>query len=244
MRGALEEGEVELAGAITAALGWCSHWALDGELLTLVRDVARDPRLPATPGAALAAASGALYAAQLGDLDEAHQLGTRALTIAATADEQCMALYALGVACVYRGEHAESVRHWRQLLDLPGGPAPLRVDAHAGMALLACFQADQVTARQQAEQVLAAAREAGPLGAFATYTMGEVRLREDPAAAVEILELAVSQAEAGRTAQIAEVARIALGSALVRLGHHDEACGCSPICCISCAAGRMAAAVD
>lgn len=53
--------------------------------------------------------------------------------------------------------------------------------------------------------------------------MGEVRLREDPAAAVEILELAVSQAEAGGTAQIAEVARIALISALVRLGRHHEA---------------------
>ena len=56
---------------------------------------------------------------------------------------------------------------------------------------------------------MATARDAGPAGAFATYTMGEVRLREDPAAAVEILELALSQAEAGRTAQIAEVARIA-----------------------------------
>ena len=53
--------------------------------------------------------------------------------------------------------------------------------------------------------------------------MGEVRLLEDPAAAVEILELAVSQAEAGRTGQIAEVARIALISALVRLGRYDEA---------------------
>jgi pentatricopeptide repeat protein len=53
--------------------------------------------------------------------------------------------------------------------------------------------------------------------------MGEVRLLEDPAAAVEILELAVSQAEAGRTAQVTEVARIALVSALVRLGRHDEA---------------------
>ena len=70
---------------------------------------------------------------------------------------------------------------------------------------------------------MAAARDAGPVGAFATYAMGEVRLREDPAAAVEILELAVSQAEAGGTGQIAEVARIALVSALVRLGRHDEA---------------------
>ena len=118
VRGALDAGEVELAGAITAALGWCTHWVLDGELLRLARDVARDPRLPGTPVAALAGASGR---------------------------------------------------------------------------------------------------------AFATYTMGEVRLREDPAAAAEILELAVAQAEAGSTAQIAEVARIALVSALVRLGRHDQA---------------------
>ena len=223
VRGTLDAGEVELAGAITAALGWCTHWVLDGELLKLARDVACDPRLPATPVAALATASGALHAAQLGDLDEAHRLGTRALAIASTPEEQCMALHALGVACVYRGEHAESMRHWRQLLELPGVPAPLRVDAHAALALLACFQSDQPTARQHAEQALAVARDAGPIGAFATYTMGEVRLLEDPAAAVEILQLAATQAEAGHTAQIAEVARIALVSALVRLGRHDEA---------------------
>ena len=223
VRGAVDAGQIELAGAVTAALGWCSHWVLDGELLKLARDVARDPRLPATPVAALAGASGALHAAQLGDLDEAYRLGTQALAIASTPDEQRMALTALGVACVYRGEHAESMRHWRQLLELPGVPAPARVDAHASIALIACFQSDQSTARQHAEQALAAARDAGPAGTFATYTMGEVRLLEDPAAAVEILELAVSQAEAGRTAQVAEVARIALVSALVRLGRHDEA---------------------
>jgi predicted ATPase/DNA-binding SARP family transcriptional activator len=223
VRGALDAGEVELAGAITAALGWCTHWVLDGELLKLARDVACDPRLPATPVAALAGASGALHAAQLGDLDQAHRLGTQALAIASTPEEQCMALHALGVACVYRGEHAESTRHWRQLLELPAAPAPLRVDAHATFALLACFQSDQPTARQHAEQALAIARDAGPIGAFATYTMGEVRMLDDPAAAVEILELAAAQAEAGRTAQVAEVARIALVSALVRLGRHDQA---------------------
>ena len=223
VRGALDAGEVELAGAITAALGWCSHWVRDGELLRLARDVARDPRLAATPVAALAGASGALQAAELGDLDEAHWLGTRALAIASTSEEQCLALTALGVICVYRGEHAESMRHWHRLLGLPAVPAPLRVDAHATFALLACFGSDQPAARRHAERAVAAARDAGPVGAFATYTMGEVRLREDPAAAVEIFELAVSQAEAGGTAQIAEVARIALGSALVRLGRHDEA---------------------
>jgi len=223
VRGALEAGEVGLAGAITAALGWCTHWVLDGELLKLARDVACDPRLPATPVAALAGAAGALYAAQLGDLDGAHRLGTRALAIASTSEEQCLARQALGVTCVYRGEHAESSGHWRRLLRLPGVPTPLRVDAHATLALLACFRSDQRTGRRHAEQALAAARDAGPIGAFATYAMGEVRLLEEPAAAVEILELAVSQAEAGRTAQIAEVARIALVSALVRLGRHDEA---------------------
>ena len=223
VRGAMDAGEVELAGSITAALGWCTHWVLDGELLKLARDVACDPRLPATPVAALAEASGAFHAAQLGDLDQAHRLGTRALAIASTPEEQCLALNALGVTCVYRGEHGESARHYRRLLELPGLPAPLRVDAHAALALLACFRSDQPAARQHAEQALAAAREAGPTGAFATYTMGEVRLLEDPAAAVEILELAVSQAEAGRTAQVAEVARIALVSALVRLGRHDQA---------------------
>ena len=220
---ALGTGELEMAGSITAALGWCSHWVLDGELLKLARDVARDPRLSATPVAALARASGAGYAAQLGDLDEAYRLGTQALAIASTAEEECMALNALGVACLYRGEHAESMRHWQKLLELPGLAAPLRVSAHASVALLACYHSDQVTARQHGERAVAMAQGAGPVGAFATYAMGEVRLLEDPAAAVEILELAVAQAEVGRTAQIAEVARIALVSALVRLGRHDQA---------------------
>jgi predicted ATPase len=223
VRGAMDAGEIELAGAITAALGWCTHWVRDGELLKLARAVARDPRLPGTPVAALAGASGALHAAELGDLDEAHRLGTRALAIASTSEELCLALTALGVTCVYRGEHAESMRYWDRLLGLPAVPAPLRVDVHATFALLACFRSDQAAARQHAERAVAAARDAGPVGAFATYTMGEVRLLEDPAAAVEILELAVSQAEAGGTAQIAEVARIALVSALVRLGRRDEA---------------------
>jgi tetratricopeptide (TPR) repeat protein len=80
-----------------------------------------------------------------------------------------------------------------------------------------------VTARQHAERALAIAQGAGPAAAFATYAMGEVRLLEDPSAAVEVLELAVTQAEAGRAPQIAEVARIALASALVRLGRHDQA---------------------
>ena len=223
VRGALDAGEVELAGAITAALGWCTHWVRDGELLRLSRDVARDPRMPATPVAALAGASGALQAAELGDLDEAYRLGARALAIASTSQEQCLALTALGVTCVYRGEHAESMGYWHRLLGLPAVPAPMRVDAYATLALLACFRSDQAAARQYAEQAVAAARDAGPVAAFATYTMGEVRLLEDLTAAVEILELAVSQAEAGGTAQIAEVARIALISALVRLGRHHEA---------------------
>jgi predicted ATPase/DNA-binding SARP family transcriptional activator len=223
VRGALDAGEIELAGAITAALGWCTHWVRDGELLKLAQDVAHDPRLPGTPVAALAEASGALHSAELGDLDEAHRLGTRALATASTSEELCLALTALGVTCLYRGEHAESKRHWHRLLGLPAVSAPLRVDAHATFALLACFRSDQAAARQHAERAIAAARDAGPVGAFATYTMGEVRLLEEPAAAVEILKLAVSQAEAGRTAQVAEVARIALVSALVRLGRHDEA---------------------
>jgi tetratricopeptide (TPR) repeat protein len=134
-----------------------------------------------------------------------------------------MARHALGVACVYRGEHAESMHHWQKLLEIPGVPAPLRVDAHATFALLACYRSDQLTARQHAERAVAIAQGAGPAGAFATYAMGEVRPLEDPAAAVEILELAVTQAEADQTAQIAEVARIALVSALVRLSRHDQA---------------------
>jgi predicted ATPase/DNA-binding SARP family transcriptional activator len=223
VRGALDAGEVELAGTITAALGWCSHWVRDVDLLRLSRDVARDPRLPATPVAGLAGASGALAAAELGDLDEAHRLSTSALAFAATPEEQCLTLTALGVTCVYRGEHEESMRHWQRLLELPAVPAPMRVDAHATLALLACFRSDLAAARRHAERAVAAARDAGPVGAFAMYTMGEVRLLEDPEAAVEILELAVTQAEAGGTAQIAEVARIALISALVRLGRHHEA---------------------
>ncbi len=223
LRRALGSGEIELAGTIIAALGWCTHWVLDREVLTLARQVAHDGRLDGTPVSSLARSSGALHAAQLGELDDACDLGGTALRLASTPQEQAMALHALGVVSVYRGAHQESAQHWRRLLDLPEVPAPLQVDAHASLALLGCFGSDPAAAPGHAERALAAARRAGPVGAFATYAMAEVRLLEDPAAAVELLDTAVAQAEAARTAQIAEVARIALVSALVRLGRHDQA---------------------
>jgi hypothetical protein len=65
---------------------------------------------------------------------------------------------------LYRGEHAESMRDWRQLLELPAVPVPLRVDAHPSSALLACFQSDLPTARRHAKQALAVGGTRPPAG--------------------------------------------------------------------------------
>lgn len=230
IRWALEVADLDLAGGITAALRLFPHWTPDAEVLGLVREVADDPRVRRTPVAASAVAAGAMAAVDVGDLGHAHRLGTEALALATEPDEHYLALVALAVAALYRGQHDESGRRWRQLLDVPGLSPARRIDGYASLALLGCYTGDLDAARRHAGHLQDTARAAAGTGyhAFATYAVGEVRLLDDPVGAVPLLDLAAAQAEATRAGQIAAVARIAQVSGLVRLGRHAQACTVYP----------------
>jgi hypothetical protein len=77
----------------------------------------------------------------------------------------------------------------------------------------------------QAALARCAAEAAGAEGslAFATYVTGEIGLLDDPEAAVMVLREAAGQADRAGAVQVGSVARIALLSALTRLGRSGEA---------------------
>ncbi len=224
-RWALDVADLDLAGGITAALRLFPHWTPDAEVLALIREVAEDPRVRDAPVAALAVAAGAVAAFDVGDLDDAHRLGMEAFALATEPNERYLALVALAVTALYCGKHDESVRRWRQLLDVPGLTPAQRIDGYASLALLDCYGGNPDLARRHVERLQQAARAADATGyhAFATYAIGEVQLRDDPEGAISLLELAVAQATSTRAGQIASVALIAQVSALVRLGRLAQA---------------------
>ncbi|RFU19091.1 AfsR/SARP family transcriptional regulator [Geodermatophilus marinus] len=224
VRWALDRGDPGLAGEITGALRVYSHWQPDAELLTLVCEVAEDGDVRRSGAAPSAFASGGLAAAELGDLARAERLAAAALRCAAEPTERQVALVALGVVTLYRGQHDRSAGYWHQLLDGPGATAAHRADAHATLALLGCFSGDEGAARRHADLACRAAAEVGGgYRAFATYALGERWLLTDPEAAVAVLRVAVEQAEQARVTHVTTVARIALLSALTRMGRHEEA---------------------
>lgn len=126
---------------------------------------------------------------------------------------------------LYRGEHDRSASWWNELLDVDSLPAAYRVDAHASLALLAGYQGDLRTARDHAERARVTAEVAGAdsARAFAGYATGETVLLADPPAAVSILRAAAADGQRARATHVTAVARIALLSALTRLGRHAEA---------------------
>ena len=222
---ALRAGRVELAGRITGALGLCPHWHPDAELLDLMREVARHPAIRRTAAAPLALGAGALAATERGELDDAERVATEALELAADTAERCLALLTLGVANVYAGRHDRSAAWWHQLLAVDGLPDGFAVDGHAGLALLAGYHGNRAEAHMQAALARCAAEAAGAEGslAFATYVTGEIALLDDPEAAVMVLREAAGQADRAGAVQVGSVARIALLSALTRLGRSGEA---------------------
>ncbi len=224
VRWALSCGDPVLAGEITGALRMYSHWRPDGELLALVGEVADDGAVRRSCAAARALAAGAVAAVDGGDLDRAERLAAAALPLAIGPDERCQALVMLGVVALYRGQHDRSAACWQEVLRVPGVSADHRVDAHTGLGLLGCFSGDEAAAREHADRacVVAADASAGSR-AFAAYTLGERWLLTDREVAVAVLRAAAEQAESARATQVLTVARIALLSALTRLGRRDEA---------------------
>ena len=71
-------------------------------------------------------------------------------------------------------------------------------------------------------------RGASGYQAFATYTAGEVGLLQNPQTGVALLSAAAAEAGSTGATQVVPVARIALASALTRLGHKGEALALFP----------------
>ena len=229
-RWALQSGHPGLAGRITGALRLCPHWRPDADLIGLISEVARDPGVRRSPAAALALAAGGLAACDMGELAEAERLGAEALRHAAGPAERFLALLSLGIATLYRGDHDRSATLWEQIAADPDFPAAHRAEGHASLALLACYRGDPATAREQAAQARIAAEAAGASGyqAFATYAAGEVALLESPETGAELLRAAAAEADSTGATQVVTVARIALVSALTRLGRHGDALALFP----------------
>jgi len=230
VRWALQSARPGLAARITGALKLCPHWRPDAGLIALIREVAADPRTQRSSAAALALAAGGLAACDTGELAEAERLGTEALQHAADPAERFLAMLCLGITTLYRGDHGRSVSWWGQIAADTSFPPAHRAEGHATLALLACYGGDLEAAREHAAQARIAAEAAGASGyqAFATYAAGEVALLESPQTGVELLRAAAAEADSTGATQVVPVARIALASALTRLGHHEEALALFP----------------
>jgi hypothetical protein len=87
------------------------------------------------------------------------------------------------------------------------------------------------TSRDEHFHLLAEAAGASGYQAFATYAAGEVALPESPETGIDLLRGAAAQADSTGATQVITVARIALVSALTRLGRHGEAQALFPRCC-------------
>lgn len=230
VRWSLDCGQPGLAALITGNLRLCTHWRPDADMLDLSLEAARHAAVRGSAAAALALAAGALAACDTGDLGEAERLGTDALQQAARADERFLALLSLGIATLYRGEHDRSASLWQQVAaDTTLAPAR-RVDGYASLALLSCYTSDYPRAREHARSARTAAQVAGASScrAFAAYAAGEVALLDNLEEGAQLLRAAASEAESTHATQVITVARIALASALTRLGRDSEALAIFP----------------
>lgn len=223
---ALREGEAQLAGEITGSLMLATvHWQLRLDLLGIVRRVGDDPAVACTAAAPLARAAGAFAAVLQGDLEIGERAARTALETAAGPDERFLALCALGVLTIYRGEHDASRRWWNQLLAVDGLPAARQVDGHASLALIACYDGDLVDARQHADRATAVAGAVGSVSyrAFARYADAEVTAAADYAAGVPLLVAAARDADRAGAEFTGGLPAGALAAALTRLGRTAEA---------------------
>jgi predicted ATPase/DNA-binding SARP family transcriptional activator len=230
VRWSLDCGHPGLAAQITGNLRLCTHWRPDASLLDLSFEVARHAGVRESPCAALAMAAGGMAACDTGALDEAMRLGAEALRRAAGADERFLALLCLGIATLYRGEHSRSASLWQQIAADTALPAARRADGYASLALLCCYAGDLPAAREHAASARTATQITGASGcqAFTTYAAAEVTLADNPEEAVQLLRAATGEAEATHANQVITVARIALASALTRLGRKSEAVALFP----------------
>ena len=223
--GGLDAGELGPAARTVGALGLCVHWIPGPVLSEVILRVGEHPDLEGVPGAALALGAAALAADEHGERARAARLGSRALRAARTPPERYLALAALGIAAMYAGNRAETVRRWRDVLAIEDLPDAYAADAHAVLALARTATG---AVRAAAEHAAAARRAAERSGAdsrtaFALYAGGEVLAAADPDAAAEVLRAAARLADGVHAAQVSAVAKVALLSVLARTGRTAEA---------------------
>ncbi|XRQ12151.1 BTAD domain-containing putative transcriptional regulator [Actinomadura welshii] len=216
LRWAAETGEASEAARLAAAVQLCQHWQPGAETVALTAALADRSDAPQ----ALAAAAFAVTNA--GDTARGHDLAERALASAPTPRERYLAHLALGVADMYRGDHAASARWWRAITEMDDIPPAYRASAHSSLSLTACYRGDVGTARREAELGVLGAETAGATAvhAFALYALAEAEAGDRK---IELLAAASEKADLVGAAQVSQVAGVAWLAALVRTGRHDEA---------------------
>ncbi|MDN5794329.1 MAG: hypothetical protein L0H79_01090 [Intrasporangium sp.] len=226
LRWALEVGRLDLAAAITGAVGRCMHWLAGLELGDLAVETARRCEAAgAGPELAPGLAAGAMTSALRGDLDQTRRFAEAAFDSSQADEVGLLAGIALAVATFYTGDHEESVSRLQAVSNLAGLPAGYLAEAHVTRSLLACAHDDPSTAREEVSTALLCAETARAEAprAFALYASGEIEAREDPERGAAQFREAAAEADRIGAAQVSQVARLALFAVLVRRDRHDEA---------------------
>ncbi|MDN5856346.1 MAG: hypothetical protein L0K86_26590, partial [Actinomycetia bacterium] len=225
-RWALRAGRPRLAGEIMGTMMLASmHRRLHLELVEVVVEVAADPGVRAAPEGIPARAAGALAAVMQGELDVAEREARAVLPDTRTTVERFVALAALSITALYRGEHESARRRCQELLALDGLPATRQALANGNLALLACYDGDLDAARGHAATMSALAEAAGADAelSFARYVAAEVAAVTDPVAALPLLAVVARDADRVGNAFTAGLADVAQVAGLTRLGRTAEA---------------------
>lgn len=217
LRWAVQAGDAPEAARLAAAVQLCQHWQPGSETTALTTELA--DRCPETP---LAVAAGACAATHAGDTARGRELATAALTTATTPLERYLARLALGIAAMYRGDHDESARHWRAIIDMNDIAPAYRASAHSSLSLTSCYRGDLPAARREAGLGVLGAETSGATAvhAFALYALGEAETGDRK---TELLAAAADKADMVGATHVSQVARVARLAALVRTDHHNEA---------------------
>jgi hypothetical protein len=222
---ALRHGEPQLAADITGSLMLATvHRDMRVDLIEVIRLVGGEPAVEAAPSGALARAAGALAAILQGELKMGEHSARTALGVARSANERYLALCALGVVAIYRGDYDSSRRWWRELLTVEELQPAQLVDGYASLSLLATYQGEVSEARQHAARAMAMAEASGslPCIAFARYATAEGVAAADYATGVPLLETAVREVDRAGAEFSAGLAATALAAALTRLDRTAE----------------------
>jgi len=223
---ALRHGEPQLAADVTGSLMLATvDRDMRVDLIEIVRLVGEAAAVAAAPSGALARAAGAIAAILQGELETGEHSARAALSAARGANERYLALCALGVVTIYRGDYDSSRRWWRELLTVEELQPAQLVDGHASLSLLAAYEGEVSEARQHAARAMAMAEASGspPCIAFARYAAAEAVAVADYAMGVPLLETAVQDVDRAGAEFSAGLAATALATALIRLDRTAEA---------------------